>query len=229
MKKSLKKRLSRWKIGDYVRQFSIVTGGVLLTLWLTGKIAESSKQREVRQAMQLVTLELRSNLKIIRQYEWLYDNEKRVALHLKEHDFSPAGLPADTLELYWKRITNGMGKPYRFLTDGLEMLKTTGIASHIADKQVVIDLLRSYNDIGEFDDTMELYYGQRSETLVPHQMGKNSLPDAIGLDKRFATILADKAVQGWLRAIPRAYDADYFNCCAEKIEKMITELEIRYE
>ena len=35
MKKSLKKQLKKWNIGDYVRQFSIVTGGVLLTLWLT--------------------------------------------------------------------------------------------------------------------------------------------------------------------------------------------------
>ena len=59
MKKSLKNRFKKWNIGDYVRQFSIVTGGVLLTLWLTAKIADSAKQREVRQAMQLVALELR--------------------------------------------------------------------------------------------------------------------------------------------------------------------------
>ena len=149
-------------------------------------------------------------------------------MRLQEHGFTPAGFPADTVEVYWRRITNGMGKPYRFLTDALEMLKTTGIASHIADKQVVIDLLRSYNDIGEFDDTMELYYSQRSKTLVPHQMGENHLPDNIGLDKRFATILADKTVQGWLGAIPRAYDADYFTRRAEKIAKMIAELETRY-
>ena len=48
MKKSLKNRFKKWNIGDYVRQFSIVTGGVLLTLWLTAKIADSAKQREVR-------------------------------------------------------------------------------------------------------------------------------------------------------------------------------------
>ena len=53
MKKSLKNRFKKWNIGDYVRQFSIVTGGVLLTLWLTAKIADSAKQREVRQASSL--------------------------------------------------------------------------------------------------------------------------------------------------------------------------------
>ena len=230
MKNALKKRLGKWKVGDYVRQFSIVTGGVLLTLWLTAKIADSSKQKEVRQAMQLVTLELRENLRFIRDYEWLYNQEKRAAQRLREHDFSLAGFPADTVETYWRHITNGMGKPYRFMTDALEMLKTTGIASHIADKQIVIDLLRSYNDIGEFDNSMELYYTQRSKTLVPHQMGENHLSgDNIGLHEEFAGILSEKTVQGWLRAIPRAYDADYFARCAEKVEKMIAELEKRYK
>lgn len=229
-KAPLKNRFRDWKIGDYVRQFSIVTGGVLLTLWLTSRITESSKQREVRQAMQLVTLELRDNLQVIRDYEWLYNEEKRVALRLQEHGFTPAGFPADTVDAYWRCITNGMGKPYRFLTDALEMLKTTGIAAEITDKKIIIDLLRCYNDIGVFDNTMELYYGQRSKTLVPHQMGENHLSgDNIGLYEKFAGILADKTVQGWLRAIPRAYDADYFARCAEKTAKMIAELEERYK
>ena len=82
MKKSLKNRVKKWNIGDYVRQFSIVTGGVLLTLWLTANIADSAKQREVRQAMQLVALELRDNLQVIQDYKWMYNDEKRVAYRL---------------------------------------------------------------------------------------------------------------------------------------------------
>lgn len=106
MKKSLKNRFKKWNIGDYVRQFSIVTGGVLLTLWLTAKIADSAKQREVRQAMQLVALELRDNLQVIQDYKWMYNDEKRVAYRLKEHDFSLDGLPADTVAYYTRRIAS---------------------------------------------------------------------------------------------------------------------------
>ena len=157
MKKSLKKRFKNWHLGDYVRQFSIVTGGVLLTLWLTAKIADSAKQREVRQAMQLVVLELRDNLQVIQDYKWMYNDEKRIAYRLKELDFSLDGLPADTVAYYTRRITGGLGKPYRFLTDALEMFKTTDIASDIADKQIVIDLLRCYNELGAFDNTMNIY------------------------------------------------------------------------
>lgn len=229
MKKSLKNQLRKWKIGDYVRQFSIVTGGVLLTLWLSSLVTASSKQREVRQAMQLVTLELRDNLEVIRNYKWVYHDEKRVAYRLREQDFSLDGLPADTVGYYTRRITGGMGKPFRFLTDALEMFKTTGIASDIADKQIVIDLLRCYNELGAFDNSMTLYYDQRTQAILPEQMGETLWSADADIGKAFAKMLASKKVQNWLGIIPRAFDTRYFEANEEKLEAMIAELEKRYK
>ena len=229
MKKSLKNRFKKWNIGDYVRQFSIVTGGVLLTLWLTAKIADSAKQREVRQAMQLVALELRDNLQVIQDYKWMYNDEKRVAYRLKEHDFSLDGLPADTVAYYTRRITGSMGKPYRFLTDALEMFKTTGIASDIADKQIVIDLLRCYNELGAFDNSMNIYYDQRMKAILPEQMGETLWSADANIDKAFGKMLASKKVRNWLGMIPRAFDSRYFETNEEKLETMIAELEKRYQ
>lgn len=87
MKKSLKSHLKKWKLGDYLRQFSIVVGGVLLTLWLTGRITDAARQREVRQAMQLVVIELNNNLDMIRGYSRIYADEKRMALNLQAEAF----------------------------------------------------------------------------------------------------------------------------------------------
>jgi len=170
MKKPLKKRIKKWKIGDYARQFSIVTGGDLLTLWLTARITEAAKQREVRQAMQLVASELHDNLQVVRDYKYTYSKDKWVARRLLEADFSLAGFPSDTVETYSRYITGGMGKPYRLSSDALEMLKTTGIASHIADKQTLIDLLRCYKELAAFDDYMQLL-------LLPAHPGHATLPD----------------------------------------------------
>lgn len=228
MKKHLKKRLKKWQIGDYVRQFSIVTGGVLLTLWLTARIADSSKQREVRQAMQLIALELRDNVQVIRNYKWVYNDEKRVAYRLKEHEFSLDDLPADTVNYYTRRITGGMGKPYRFLTDALEMFKTTGVASDIADKQIVINLLRCYNELGAFDNSMELYYDQRTQAILPEQMGETLWSANGNIGKAFGKMLASEKVRHWLGMIPRAFDSRYFEANEEKLETMIAELEKRY-
>ena len=203
--------------------------GVLLTLWLTAKIADSAKQREVRQAMQLVALELRDNLQVIQDYKWMYNDEKRVAYRLKEHDFSLDGLPADTVAYYTRRITGSMGKPYRFLTDALEMFKMTGIASDIADKQIVIDLLRCYNELGAFDNSMNIYYDQRMKAILPEQMGETLWSADTNIDKAFGKMLASKKVRNWLGMIPRAFDSRYFETNEEKLETMIAELEKRYQ
>lgn len=226
MNKSLKKRLRNWKIGDYIRQFSIVTGGVLLTLWLTTKIADASKQKEVRQAMQFVTSELRDNLQVVRDYRSKYRKDKWVARRLLEADFSLAGFPSDTIEIYSQQITSGMGKPYRLSSDALEMLKTTGIASHIADKQTLIDLLRCYKELAAFDDYMELYYDQRMQAMLPSQM--ENLHWNSPYHEGFEKTLADKTVRNWIGLIPRAFDDWFFELYEEKIAQMVSQLEATY-
>lgn len=231
MKYSLKKLLKNWKIGDYVRQFSIVTGGVLLTLWLTTKIADASKQKEVRQAMQLVTLELRDNVQIIKSYRNMYNEEARIARLILEKDYSSAALPEDSVLYYAQKITSGLHRPYRFSTDALEMLKTSGLAAHIADKRQMIDLLRSYNRIGSFDSTIALYFDLRKEALLdydkryPHgSMTRNS--EAIV--RLFDSTITDEFVRNWISSVPRSFDAMFFLNAERQIENTIAELEERY-
>lgn len=108
-----------------------------------------------------------------------------------------------------------MGKPYRFLTDALEMFKTTGVASDIADKQIVIDLLRCY-------------YDQRTQAILPEQMGETLWSADTNIGKAFGRMLAGKKVQNWLGMIPRAFDTRYFEVNEEKLEAMIAKLEKRY-
>lgn len=228
LKKSVRKRIKSWEIGDYIRQFSIVTGGVLLTLWLTARITESSKQREVRQALQLVTLELQDNLQVIREYEWLYNEEKRVAHRLQKADFSLSAFPIDTVEVYYRRIMNGMGKPYRLLTDGWDMLKITGRASEIDNDQLVYGLSRTYNDIYAFDEKMSIFYRRRGEMLTAYQLGAKHYSHDIGIRENFTEILTDKTIQGWITAVPNAFEKDFFEQFANELELLITILEKTY-
>lgn len=225
--KVLKRKLKKWNIGDYVRQFSIVTGGVLLTLWLTQLASDHSRRNQIRQAMQLLTLELRDNLEIIRNYKQTYNEEKRVAFRLKERNFSLDGLPADTVGHYVRQITGGMGKPYRFRNDALEMFKTTGIASGIADKRIVIDLLRCYTEIETFDNFMTLYYDQRRTAVLPERTGDLWTADS-DVYEVFGKMLAGKELQSWLGMIPRAFNTRYFEKREEALEAMISEMERRY-
>lgn len=231
MKRSLKKQLKRWKIGDYARQFSIVTGGVLLTLWLTARIADTAKQREVRQAMQLVALELSDNAKIIRMYRNVYEEEARIARRIMEKEFSPAAFPVDTASYYAQKITSGLHRPFRFSTDALEMLKTSGLTAHIADKQQVIDLLRSYNRIESFDSTIALYFDLRKEALLDYdkrhpQAILDRSPETIA--RLFARTISDQSIRNWITSIPRSFDEMFFIRAEEQVEATIASLEKRY-
>lgn len=227
MKKSLKKRFKSWKIGDYVRQFSIVTGGVLLTLWLTTRIADSSKQKEVRQAAQLVTHELEDNLRIIRQYEERYNEERRVSLRLQEERFSTAALPADTILYYSLTVASEVMKPFEFSTDALEMFKTSGILPHVANKELVTELLRCYKSLESLDKTLGAYYDER-RVIFTTQM---DMDFRAGADFRtvFDKTIADKKVQGWLYMLPRAFNRGLFTHYGQEVEEMIAELKKTYK
>ena len=82
------------------------------------------------------------------------------------------------------------------------MFKTTGIASDIADKQIVIDLLRCYNELGAFDNSMNIYYDQRMKAILPEQMGETLWSADTNIDKVFGKMLASKKVRNWLGMIP---------------------------
>ncbi|WP_295940864.1 hypothetical protein [uncultured Alistipes sp.] len=230
MAKFSKKRFKKWKIGDYIRQFSIVTGGVLLTLWLTGKITESAKQKEVRQAVMLVTQELKDNLQVLKQYKQRYRNEKRIATRLIDASFRTDCFPKDTV-LSYLPICSEIGRPSRFQTDALEMFKTSGIASDIADKQQIIDLLRCYNTIAELDRGVELYYDQRKDILGPIFMQPEahiSPGDDEYHAKIFNLAIANKNMQNWIYMLPKFYNDTYFEYYEDILVATISKLEAAY-
>lgn len=230
MKRSIQKTLKGWRIGDFLRQFAIVAGGVLLTLWLTGRITDAAKQREVRQAMQLVTLELRDNLQTVRTYENIYNEEKRIALHLLAENFSAAALPADTANYYSQKILNGLARPFHFSTDALEMLKTSGLASHIADKQQMLDVLHSYTALEEFDSMMELYFNMRKEVLTTNYTAQTLFDQQQGIARHdLGQAIENPQIKRWLYTLPRGFNTGFFPNYEQQLEEIIAQLEATYQ
>lgn len=222
----MKQRIKSWKIGDYIRQFTIVAGGVLLTLWLTSTIAESAKQKQVRQAMQLVVIELRNNLEIVKDRELRYNNEQRIAQILIDAQFSIAGMSPDTVWSY-HNIHSDLGGSMLPSTDALEMFKTSGIAADIADKQQIIDLLSCYKTLEWFSSSMELYGKQRLEAMFA---ATNKYPrhEYAEYEQWFGKIISDKDTQNWLALIPRWHNTAYFIDIKNRLEQTITNLEEAY-
>ena len=73
MKKiNLKETLQSWKPGNYLRELSIVIVGVFVTLAGTGFISNVSQEKQIKESMQMIKMELEENLNSINRAEALY-------------------------------------------------------------------------------------------------------------------------------------------------------------
>lgn len=119
-----------------------------------------------------------------------------MARRLLEADFSLAGFPSDTVETYSRYITGRHGQALPPVERCVGNAQDDGIASHIADKQTLIDLLRCYKELAAFDDYMQLYYDQRMQAMLPSQM--ENLHWNSSYREGFEKTLADKTVRNWI-------------------------------
>lgn len=129
---------------------------------------------------------------------------------------------------YTQRLFSGLAKPYRFSTDALEMLKTSGLTSHISDKQQVVDLLHCYTSLATFDYTMELYFNMRKGVLVAYDEANPqsaSLSSKEDFSRQFSQMVADSKIRNWLCMVPRSFDSWFFERTEKEFEEMIGKLE----
>lgn len=60
--------LCNWKLGNYFRELSVVVVGVFITLAATNFISETSQEKQIKESMLMIKMELTENLKeIIKQ------------------------------------------------------------------------------------------------------------------------------------------------------------------
>ncbi len=89
----IKNVLKSWELGDYFRQFSIVAAGIIVTFWGSDKIAEHSRQKEVRATMQLVAEELEYNKEELRKIKRLLDIDVHMSTVLSNHNMDVSKIP----------------------------------------------------------------------------------------------------------------------------------------
>lgn len=79
MKSNLKEKMSRisteYKFGDFFRNFIAVVLGIVLTFIGTDFINTSSQERQIKESMRMIRMELAENLKSIHRAENDYLNE----------------------------------------------------------------------------------------------------------------------------------------------------------
>lgn len=159
----IKSTIKNYRLGNYLREFSIVTGGVLVTFLGSGWISENARQKEVNETMLLIAKELSNNQKSLQSIKRLTDDEVHISSLLAENKMEITAIPKDTLFRYGHFFSNLA--IFRYRKDALEVLKNSSLMQYIPDKQMLQEILQTYYQLEEVRDDVNTYYSLKKDIL----------------------------------------------------------------
>lgn len=161
----LGKKIGTWHVGDYIRQFSIVVAGIVVTFTGSDIISNHAKQQEVKAVMELVQSELQHNREQLSEVKYKLDSERKMASMLVYNDFDYSKIPRDTLSAYQSLFTR-LGS-FRYTKDALEILKNSSLMQQVSDKSFLLSVIQSYEALREIEEDVDGYYALKKENIFP--------------------------------------------------------------
>ncbi len=162
--KRAKDVLKSWRLGDYLRQFSIVAAGVIVTFWGSDLISQHARQKEINSVMQLIIEELQTNQQELQWVKTEIDSDVRMSQLLKKADLQIESIPQDTINKYQAFFSST--SVMSVSADALEVLKSSSLMQHITDKQMLQELLWTYNKLYEIQGGVKSYYSLKYNVLT---------------------------------------------------------------
>lgn len=218
-----------WKLGDYLRQLSIVVLGIVITFLGSDWISNQSRQKEVRAAMQLVIEELKYNKLQLKQFENEYGTDCRMALMLISHDFDSDRLPIDTLQKYERFVTSIY--TFSYTTDALEVLKSSSLMQQISDKRLLLDMLHTYNKLKITSAEIKSYCDMKEEVLFSFSLSMDEneqIKSSKSLEELYRTYFSKNKVRNFCFMVPGYLDEDWCSSAVTSIDQCIRTIEAMY-
>ncbi len=159
----IKEKISRWKVGDYIRQLSIVVLGIVITFLGSDIISNYGKQKEIRSAMQLVKAELEENRKSVELAWACYAEDCTSANLIEKYHFSVDALPEDSLCFGLFNRFNA----FTPIADAIGVLKSSGLMQHMSDKQLSLLISRTYDQMNTIGSGLDSYYTLKDKVIGP--------------------------------------------------------------
>ena len=188
---------SKWKIiGRYMCELSIVVLGVLISLFLSGKLSEKNERKALQLQLFAIQSELADNSRLIDEFINYYDKVNQTKENIK------AGKWDNNVDLW----ALGWMQKFYYKRDALDMLKNTGYLRLIKDESLMLDIWRCYQLMeiakDDNDDFMTI-----KKSLLSFE-DDNSLPLSIERIKRFVITIDGTGT--------------YFHKSKEQINKVLT-------
>ena len=220
--KRVKTIVKGWKLGDYVRQISIVVIGVLITFMGSDLVTRNSEKEDIRATMLLIKEELKSNREKYEDIVAEFQEDERLSALLAEHDLKIRIIPEDSLSHI---------RSFTYTQNALDILKSSMLMQKISDKELLLQLTEIYEVLDGFKATMNGYYDMKDQVMTPFNL---TLTDEQmhclyeGGYEAWDIYLSNISVRNFVRVAHRYFTPDYIERVGKRIDRAIQAIEEKY-
>ena len=134
----------KWSsIKKYIRELSVVFLGVIATLYITNKISERNEQRQLKQQLEAVKLELADNIETLDGFIAFFDDTYKLK-NIFRSGKKWEDIPQEERKYYNNQV-RGVVKHFNYKHDAFDMLKATGNLRLIENKELLLDITKCYS------------------------------------------------------------------------------------
>lgn len=228
--KKLFNSLKSWRIGDYIRQFSIVAAGVIVTFMGSDLISNHNQQKEVASVMQFIKSELEQNKKDVENLYVRVSLDRTMGQYIADCDYDVRKIPVDTLQKYRWFITSTSGLKYT--SDALEVLKNSSLMQQVNDKKMLLNLVKSYDLLRQMKVDVAEFYRIKGDILTPIilSMSRSDKDKIMGnsIYESYEMILENTEMQNFCTIATGFLDENLFSNALENIDKNIKDISQQY-
>lgn len=161
-------------IRKYLREVSIVVIGIAITLALNSWLNYTNSKKEHKQYLNMLKLELKTNVEIIENEIGLLDASANYSHYLLSHDRK--SLDSDTIQKYQYAISQLREAKLKY--NAFEMFKSSGNMRLISNKDLLLAIWDVYDQIDDFGNEFHAYYKHKGDMLnqeILSKLGENTL------------------------------------------------------
>lgn len=220
----------KMRVGDYVRQFSIVAAGIIVTFVGSDLIAGHKQQKEVASVMRFVVSELEHNKQEVEKLYARVSLDRQMGKYLVECDYDVRRLPVDTLQKYNWFISSTSSLKY--MSDALEVLKNSSLMQQVKDKEMLLNLAQSYGSLRQLQIDAAEFYRIKGDILTPMMLSMSRQDrDKIAkssIYERYEMVLQNTGMQNFCIIAPDFFEAELFSNTLRILENNIELISQQY-
>lgn len=227
--KEMKAVVGSWRVGDYVRQTSIVVIGVLITFAGSEVVTRCSEQKDIKSTMLLIRDELKMNRKNFDNILSEFGKDEHLSALLVTHDMNCRAIPEDSLKQF--RSSIGQVRGFIYTRNALDILKNSMLMQKISDKEFLLSLTDVYETLEGYKMSVNGYYDMKEEAVIPfYLMLTDEQTDKTeeGGWEAWEIYLSDRKLRNFLRIAQGYFTPDYRERIGQKLDKMIQTIESKY-